>query len=197
MKKSIFAMFFLFIVVCFSYSEGIRFKSNAGGQNFVPKGRYQSIIGSTQKTGNRRWHSGTHFLMPTIGYDSFIIANTGYLGLDYMYLRSNGFAFYFNNAILFGKEVKGGSLFAYAFELLFGYSGKIGAHRIGFGLGFQGAYGNILELGAFAIRFDYSYFFKDNLGINVSLTDGLGFTISGRGKSINRFSLKVGATFKL
>ena len=83
--------------------------------------------------------------------------------------------------------------------MLFGYSGKIGAHRIGFGLGFQGAYGTIMEYGAFAMRFDYSYFFKDNLGINVSLSDGVGFTegMGANAESINRFSLKVGMSFKL
>ena len=213
MKKSILVIGFLLITLSFSYSEGIRFKGMS--MSFIPKGRYQSIIGSTQKGGHRR-SSGSHFLIPTIGYDSFIIANTGSLGLDYMYLHSNGFAFYFNNAFLFGTG-KGSrsetshyydtvsrettySALAYAFEFLFGYSGKIGAHRIGFGLGFQGAYGTIMEFGAFAMRFDYSYFFKDNLGINVSLSDGLGYTESiviYNDMSINRFSLKVGATFKL
>ena len=214
MKKSILVIGFLLITLSFSYSEGIRFKGKS--QSFIPKGRYQSIIGSTQKGGHRR-SSGSHFLIPTIGYDSFIIANTGSLGLDYMYLHSNGFAFYFNNAFLFGTR-KGlrsetshhnhdtasrettYSALAYAFELLFGYSGTIGSHRIGFGLGFQGAYGTIMEFGAFAMRFDYSYFFKDNLGINVSLSDGLGYTesiVTYNSESINRFSLKVGATFKL
>ena len=50
------------------------------------------------------------------------------------------------------------------------------------------------------MRFDYSYFFKDNLGINVSLSDGLGYIesiVTYDDMSINRFSLKVGATFKL
>jgi len=211
MKKNTFAIGFLLIALSFSYTEGVRFKSEAF--SFIPKGKYQSIIGSTQKTGQRRSYSSTHFLIPSIGYDSFIIANTGYLGLDYMYLRSNGFALYFNNAFLFGtaegstgsrnhygseRYVKYPAL-AYTFELLFGYSGKIGAHRIGFGLGFQGAYGTIMEYGAFAMRFDYSYFFKDNLGINVSLSDGVGFTegMGANAESINRFSLKVGMSFKL
>ena len=57
-----------------------------------------------------------------------------------------------------------------------------------------------MEFGAFAMRFDYSYFFKDNLGINVSLTDGIGLTESllpNPETSINRFSLRVGASFKL
>jgi len=212
MKKSILVIGFLLITLSFSYSEGIRFKGKS--QSFIPKGRYQSIIGSTQKGGHRR-SSGSHFLIPTIGYDSFIIANTGSLGLDYMYSHSSGFALYFNNAFVFGTGKRSEtshysydtvsrettySALAYAFELLFGYSGKIGAHRIGFGLGFQGAYGTIMEFGAFAMRFDYSYFFKDNLGINVSLTDGIGLTESlllNPETSINRFSLRVGASFKL
>ena len=215
MKKNTFAIGFLLIALSFSYSEGVRFKSEAF--SFIPKGNYQSIIGSTQKTGQKRSYSSTHFLIPSIGYDSFIIANTGYLGLDYMYLHSSGFALYFNNAFLFGtgkgkqsetshysydtvsKVETTYSALAYAFELLFGYSGTIGAHRIGFGLGFQGAYGTIMEYGAFAMRFDYSYFFKDNLGINVSLSDGIGLTegIGTNEVSINRFSLKVGMSFKL
>ena len=214
MKKSILVIGFLLITLSFSYSEGIRFKGKS--QSFIPKGRYQSIIGSTQKGGHRR-SSGSHFLIPSIGYDSFIIANTGSLGLDYMYSHSSGFALYFNNAFLFGtgKSLRSEtshysydkvsrettySALAYAFELLFGYSGTIGSHRIGFGLGFQGAYGTIMEFGAFAMRFDYSYFFKDNLGINVSLTDGIGLTESllpNPETSINRFSLRVGASFKL
>jgi hypothetical protein len=211
MKKNILLIGILLIASSFSYSEGIRFKGI--NQSFIPKGRYQSIIGSTQKTGHKRSRSATHFLIPIIGYDSFIIANTGSLGLDYMYLHSNGFAFYFNNAFLFGtgegtrnsgswnepKRKTTYSALAYAFEFLFGYSRKIGSHRIGFGLGFQGAYGTIMEFGAFAMRFDYSYFFKDNLGINVSLSDGLGYigSVAVDAFSINRFSLKVGASFKL
>lgn len=211
MKKNILVIGFLLITLSFSYSEGIRFKGNA--PSFIPKGKYQSIIGSTQKNGGRKRHSGSHFLMPIIGYDNFIIANTGSLGLDYMYLHHNGFALYFNNAFIFGTgegTLKGSgfyarekeisySAFAYSIELLFGYSGKIGSHRIGFGLGFQGAYGSILEFGAFAMRFDYSYFFKENLGIIVSLTDGLGLTgaADANGVSINRFSLKLGGSFKL
>jgi hypothetical protein len=212
MKKSILVIGFLLITLSFSYSEGIRFKGKS--QSFIPKGRYQSIIGSTQKGGHRR-SSGSHFLIPSIGYDSFIIANTGSLGLDYMYSHSSGFALYFNNAFVFGTGKRSEtshysydtvsrettySALAYAFELLFGYSGTIGSHRIGFGLGFQGAYGTIMEFGAFAMRFDYSYFFKDNLGINVSLTDGIGLTESllpNPETSINRFSLRVGASFKL
>lgn len=43
----------------------------------------------------------------------------------------------------------------------FYYTLSIEAHRMDFGLNFQEAYGNIMEFGAFAMRFDYSYFFKD------------------------------------
>ena len=150
------------------------------------------------------------------------LANIGILGLDFGYEHKSGFVLYFNNSFNFGtayhtaRPYKGSSslyphegvdskqsgIAGWSGELLFGYAKKIQKHRIGFGLGYQTSVNigesSAIEFGAFAVRLDYSYFFKEKIGISLALTEGLGGGFIGNsGGFMNAFSLKLGPNFKL
>lgn len=167
-----------------------------------------------------------YFFLPIVGYGNYTImdsanANLSLFGMDFMYVTKSGFAIWFNNTFFLGEgnifqhnskwnyysdssyEYSSGFLGGWIADLLLGYTQKIGKHNICVGAGFQASVGDgldvMLELGAFAIRVDYSYFFSNKIGLTVSITDGLGAGLSGGHPPafMNTFSLKLGPVFKM
>ena len=170
--------------------------STSYAKSFLPGGEYDSIINSISKLNSKK--SATYLFTPVIGYENIASVNAVSVGLDFTYFRSSGFALMFNNALIVGSVID------YSIEFLLGYSKAIGKHLISFGLGYQGAFGVnlvkggvLFEAGAFAVRIDYSYLFTRKLGINASITDGIGSIFYNGSVHLNRFSLKVGPVFKL
>lgn len=176
-----------------------------GNYFFIPVLGYENyVVSDNYSAGN--WGSG--------------FANTGLFGLDFMYVKKSGFAVWFNNTFFMGhgsshmyrdttyygrplrdefESITDDIIGGWNGELLLGYSKSMGSHSFGFGAGFQTSIGaDLLEFGALALRFDYSYFFNAETGITVCITDGLGGGyISEAGGFMNTFTFKLGPVFKL
>ena len=177
-----------------------------------------SVAYSEEVSNRASYHSfgNEYFLSPSLGWGPVGAVTS----LDFMYRKHNGFAMFINFNLAIPFTPKAG-IVTFS-EIYFGYSLKKGNFYATFAGGFMAGgglafyryektkrlgFGNeastsLYVLAMFALRNDYSYFFNEKVGINISHTHGLGlitcrWILDDEHMYIYNFLIKVGPTFKI
>lgn len=161
------------------------------------------------------------YLAPTMGFTGIIglgprLTETLFeIGLDSKWVLKGGFTVWFNNTLNFGLSsiveyehnsydpygsqsyIHEGFSFEYITDTLIGYTFQFGKSLIGLGTGLQIVAGMSLVAVNAAFHVDYAYMISRTVGIQTSITDGIGFSFLEPAGLINTISTRIACIIKL